>query len=134
VNGSYFFGWLVVAVVVIGCGAVASGWARTAPKRTLVFIAVTAGLALWTVVAVVAFVGADFASADTRCGSAVAHPKVQEPGGIQAVATVVVWAIPFLVVFGLRRTPASVVLGILVLATIAFAIWPIFAHPSSFCF
>ncbi|MQY20065.1 hypothetical protein [Nocardia macrotermitis] len=101
------------------------------PSRIAVRVLLTLSAIVWTIAAAYSVAIGVFAAADTRCGTTTA--RVDMTGGWWVIATVTVWALPF-VIWALRtRTRLSVSVAVVTMVTgIVIVAW-LFTHPTRFC-
>ncbi|MGU3291185.1 hypothetical protein [Williamsia sp. M5A3_1d] len=98
-------------------------------RRVLAWVAVVAG---WTALAYPFVAIGFFFAADTSCDGGELHASAD--GVWWEVMTVSVWASPFLVVAGLRRTVVTIGAAVLAVAAAAGMVAWVATSPGQFCF
>ena len=100
-----------------------------AVRRALIFAGVVAG---WTLLAYPFVAVGTFFAADTSCDGGDLHASAS--GVWWEIATVAVWATPFLVVAGHKRTLLTIVGAVVAVIVAAVVVTAVAMNPGEFCF
>lgn len=105
---------------------------RVGKARVMTGVLVSCVAALWTWGASVVLAVALFTAADSRCNGQ--PPRVDMDGGWLVIATVCVWAAPFVAVAVRRTSVVSVIASLITIVVGVVIVVNMFRSPGTFCF
>ncbi|WP_045824852.1 hypothetical protein [Williamsia herbipolensis] len=97
--------------------------------RALAFVGAVAG---WTLLAYPCVVIGVFLAADSSCDGGELHASAS--GVWWVIATIAVWASPFLVFAGYRRTRLTIAVALLAVIVAVVVVAAVACNPGEFCF